>query len=66
MLPLTWLLGLQATGCNWKRLNDCTDQVENAVFFDEVFSENESVVISNMGKPFCIWFETSIISGYNT
>lgn len=51
MLPLTWLLGLQATGCNWKRLNDCTDQVENAVFFDEVFSENESVVISNMGKP---------------
>ena len=48
-LLLNWLVGLQAADCSWKRFDDCTDHVENAVYFDEVFNENESVVITNMG-----------------
>ena len=72
-LLLNWLLGLQAADCNWKRLNDCTDEVENAVYFDEVFNENESVVITNMGRCdlfFCIviqnWVEHRLQSGNYT
>ena len=34
--------------CSWKRINSCTDQLEGAVFFDEVFSENESLIIKDM------------------
>ena len=49
-LLLNWLVGLQAADCSWKRLDDCTDHVENALYFDEVFNENESVVITNMGR----------------
>ena len=34
--------------CSWKRINSCTDQIEGAVFFDDVFNENESVLIKDM------------------
>ena len=40
-------LSLVAADCPWKRINDCTDQLEGAVYFDEVFNENESIVIKD-------------------
>ena len=48
MLKYFVVVGIVVTSnCPWRRIDDCTDHIEGAVYYDEVFDENDSVVIKN-------------------